>query len=136
MAGEVIHRLAEAIGYPDRIPSDVSTFTLRVDGLEVVAEEGMGRLFLKYNLTDSEDIFAKLAEFAAGRMLKEAATLSAEPSHGGLFLWQDADVHASAHELMRLFETFTDSCDWWRERVESIRDERTQFGPDEMIMLP
>lgn len=136
MTGEVINRLAEAIGYPDRIPSGVASFTLRVDGMEVVAEEIGNRLVLKYDLTSSEDIYDRLAEFAAGRILKEAATLSAEPSSGGLFLWQGVDSHASAHDLMRLFETFMNSCEWWRERVDSIREARPQFGPDEMIMRP
>lgn len=128
--------MAEAIGYPDKIPSGVAAFTFRVDGMEFGAEEIGGRLVLRYKLTENEDSFERLAEFATGRMLKESATLSAEPSSGGLFLWQDVDSHASAHDLMRLFETFADSCDWWRERVESILDERPQFGPDEMIMRP
>ena len=136
MTGDAINRLTEAIGYPDRVPSGVSAFTLRVDGMEVLAEETANRLILKYELTSSEDIFANLAEFAAGRMLKEEATLSAEPSSGGLFLWQGIDSHASAHDLLRLFETFANSCDWWRERVESARGERPQFGPEEMIMRP
>ena len=136
MTGEALQRLADAIGYPDRIPADVATFILRVDEMEVVAEESGGRLVLTYRLTDSEELFARMAEFAVGRMLKEEATLSAEPAAGGLFLWQDVDARASAHDLKRLFETFTDSCDWWRERVASIRNERPQFGPDEMIMRP
>ena len=80
--------------------------------------------------------FGRLAELAAGRMLKEEAVLAAEPQTGGLFLWQAEDANASAHNLLRLFETFVNSCDWWRERVASVSDERLQFGPDEMIMRP
>jgi hypothetical protein len=134
--GEAVHRLAEAIGYPDTIPSGVATFTLRVDGMEILAEERGDRLLLRYNVTDIENLFGRLAEFAAGRMLKEDAKLSAEPSSGGLFLWQSVDSRANAHDLLRFFETFTASCDWWRERVESIHEEGPQLGPDEMVMRP
>ncbi|MBO6067535.1 MAG: hypothetical protein J6P80_05220 [Kiritimatiellae bacterium] len=136
MTGTAIHRLAEAIRYPDRIPEDVVSFVLRVDGMEIAAEESGARLTLKYLLTEDEGLFGRLAELAAGRMLKEEAVLAAEPQTGGLFLWQAEDANASAHNLLRLFETFVNSCDWWRERVASVSDERLQFGPDEMIMRP
>ena len=136
MAGEAIHRLAEAIRYPDKIPGGVASFVLRVDGMEILAEDTGAKLILKHSLTEDEGRFEHLAELAAGRMLKEDAALSAEPSSGGLFLWQAADANASAHDLLRLFETFVNSCDWWRERVESVRDERPQFGAEEMIMRP
>ncbi len=136
MTGEAIHRLAEAIRYPDKIPEGVVSFVLRVDGMEVVAEETGAKLVLKHALTEDEGLFGRMAELAAGRMLKEDAVLSAEPASGGLFLWQAEDSNASAHNLLRLFETFVNSCDWWRERVESVRDERPQFGSEEMIMRP
>lgn len=133
---QAIERLLAAIGYPERIPVDSSTVTLRADGLEIEAEERDGRLFLTYRVTDREDLYERLAVFAAGRMLKEDAALAAEPATGGLFLWQGAPGAASAHELLRLFETFTDSCDWWRSRVEDLRNDVPRPGPEEMIMRP
>ena len=136
MTGEAIHRLTEAIRYPDTVPDGESSFIVRVDGMAITAQELGGKLLLKYILTDDEYLFRRLAEYAAGRLLKEEATLSAESPSGGAFLWQGVDAHASAHELLRLFETFTDSCDWWRERVESIRGDAQQFGPSEMVMRP
>ncbi len=57
-----------------------------------------------------------LAAYAAGRMLREEATLAY--GKGNVFLWQDAPVDADDRTLLRLFESFTDSCDWWRARVE------------------
>jgi hypothetical protein len=105
--------------------------------MEIVAEESGGRLILKYALTEDEGMFARLAEYAAGRMLRESAVLAAErPDAGGLFIWQDASADASAHDLLRLFETFCASCDWWRERVESVGGDKPQFGPEQMIMRP
>ena len=57
-----------------------------------------------------------LAAYAAGRMLREEATLAF--GNGNVFLWQDAPADADDRTLLRLFESFTDSCDWWRARVE------------------
>ena len=137
MSNSAIERLGEAIRYPDRIPGGAGTFVFRVDGMEISAESTGGRIVLKYALTDNESLFEKLAKYAAGRMLKEPAVLAAEsPDAGGLFIWQDAPSDASAHDLMRLFETFCGSCDWWRERVESVDGGVPQFGPDQMIMRP
>ena len=137
MADRVIERLGEAIGYPDRIPNGAVGFVFRVDGMEIVAESTKDRIVLKHTLTEDETMFARLAEYAAGRLLKESAVLAAErPDAGGLFIWQDAASDASAHDLLRLFETFCASCDWWRERVDSVDGDQPQFGPDQMIMRP
>lgn len=130
-------RLGEAIRYPDKIPGGTDWFVFRVDGMEIVAESTGARIVLKYALTDNESLFEKLAKYAAGRMLKEEAVLAAESQDaGGFFIWQDAPADASAHDLMRLFETFCGSCDWWRERVESVGGAAPQFGPEQMIMRP
>ena len=137
MSKGAIERLGEAIGYPDRIAGGAVEFTFRVDGMEIVAEEAGGRLTLKYALTEDEGLFARLAEYAAGRMLKESAVLAAErPDSGGVFIWHDTSSDASAHDLLRLFEAFCASCDWWRERVESVGGDKPQFGPEQMIMRP
>ena len=57
-----------------------------------------------------------LAAYAAGRMIREEATLAF--GEGNVFLWQDAPSDADDRTLMRLFESFTDSCDWWHARVD------------------
>ena len=137
MSSSAIDRLGEAIGYPDRIPDGADRFVFRVDGMEIVAESSGGKIILKYLLTEDESMFARLAGFAAGRMLKESAVLAAErPDAGGLFIWQDAASDASAHDMLRLFETFCASCDWWRERIDSVGGDQPQFGPAQMVMRP
>lgn len=90
---------------------------LRVDGREVRVEETSGRIVLSHVLTEDESLFPTLASYAAGRMLRESATL-AQGRHS-VFLWQDAPADADARSLLRLFETFADSCDWWRARVDA-----------------
>ena len=111
-----IERLIEAIGYPERAPEGARSFTLQVDGADVLAEERSGRLRLSLALSDDENLLPKFAAYAAGRMLREEATLAY--GKGLVFLWQDASVDADDRTLVRLFESFTDSCDWWRARVD------------------
>ena len=143
-------RLLLAIGYPERIPNTDGLFTLRVDGREVFVEVSAGRIVLSIVLTEDESMIPALAAYAAGRMLREEATLafgslevskfrslegaSSKPLNlqtsklpnlqtsklpsSTVFLWQDAPADADDRALVRLFESFTDSCDWWRARVE------------------
>ena len=156
-----IEKLAEAIGYPDRVPGGVVSFAFRVDGMEVIAEETDGRLVLSLALTGDETLVPALASYAAGRMLREDATLAfgsledlksgslegeaskppnLQPSKllgSATFLWQDAPAGADAHALRRLFETFMDSCDWWRARVDALRGgSETAPVPETMMIRP
>ena len=124
-AGSALGFFLKAAGYPERPPVGVVSFALSVDGMEIRAEEADGRIILSYVLSDSEAFLSRFAEYAAGRMLKEDAALSyGQPgflpseSSASVFLWQDAPVDADDRTLLRLFESFTDSCDWWCARVE------------------
>ena len=142
-----VMRLAEVIGYPERMPAGSLSATLRVDGKELLAEESAGRVVLKCPLTEDESLLATLAQYAAGRLLREDATLAFGTIAGGAssggpaarpsaFLWQDAPSSSDRHTLMRLFETFADSCDWWRERVGALSGvEMTADGGDNMMMI-
>ena len=109
-------RLLVAIGYPERIPNTDAPFTLRVDGREVLVEMSAGRIVLSIVLTEDESMIPALAAYAAGRILREEATLAF--GNGNVFLWQDAPVDADDRTLLKLCESFTDSCDWWCARVE------------------
>ena len=144
-----IERLIEAIGYPERAPAGALSFTLQVDGADVLAEERSGRLRLTLSLSDDENLFPKFAAYAAGRMLRETATLTvgelpvgakaaADQPSGNLtlFLWQDVSASAGGHALARLFETFMDSCDWWRARVEERSGEEERTQPELYMIRP
>ena len=109
-------RLLAAIGYPERIPNTDELFTLRVDGREVLVEMSAGRIVLSVALTEDESMIPALAAYAAGRILREEATLAF--GNGNVFLWQDAPADADDRTLLRLFESFINSCDWWCARVE------------------
>ena len=131
MAKSAIERLAEAIGYPDRVPEGSLLATLRVDGAEVSAAVTGDRLVLSQRLTDDAEKLPTLAGYAAGRMLREEVVLAY--GNGAAFLWQDAPTDAEDRVLVRLFESFMDSCDWWRARVEGLDGEGKSEFPEMMI---
>lgn len=131
-----VERLIDAIGYPDRAPGGASSFTLRVDGAEVVADERDGRMVLSCALGDDESMLPALAEYAAGRMLKEDAVFACDDG-GRAMLWQDAPASADQRSLRRLFESFMDSCDWWRARVDALRVAGAAAPePDMAVIMP
>ena len=132
-ANTAIGRLIDAIGYPERAPEGAASFTLRVDGMEIMAEERDGRLILSRVLTDSDDLIPTLSGYAAGRLLREDAVLAADPNTRGAFLWQDAPATADAQSLVRLFETFLNSCDWWRSRIVGETTNTSESVPEMMI---
>ena len=143
-AGSALGFFLKAAGYPERPPVGVVSFALSVDGMEIRAEEADGRIILSYVLSDSEAFLSRFAEYAAGRMLKEDAALSyGQPgflpseSSASVFLWQDAPVHSDARAFRRLFESFLDSCEWWRARADSLHGgDDAATGLDAMVILP
>lgn len=144
MAKNAIARLTEAIGYPERVSDGVASFTLQIDGGEIDASEAAGRIRLVFGLAEDAAQLPRLAEYAAGRMLREDATLAfgqlstSQPStfQPSAFLWQEVPADADAHALRRFFEACCDSCDWWRERLERGRDESQSNQFPEMMIRP
>ena len=126
-------RLLAAIGYPERFPDADGLVTLRVDGREVLVEESAGRIVLSHVLTESDSMVPSLAAYAAGRMLREDATLAYGKTSA--FLWQDAPADAEDRILLKLFETFADSCDWWRARVDE-RGKADEVEISEAVIRP
>ena len=125
----------KSVGYPDRAPEGGSAFTLRVDGMEVLAEEREGRIVLSYAVSADDSLLSALARYSVGRMLREDAALTWD---NGAFLWQDVPADASQSEMARDFERFMDSCDWWRERVDALHGGKveTDATPESMVIRP
>jgi len=134
MAKTAIEVFAAAIGYPDAVPDGANSFVFRVDGGEIFASVSNGRLLLSCRLSDDLELLPELASFAAGRMLREDAVLTFGELGGSqcAFLWQDAPATGDSRVFARLFETFMDSCDWWKARVEGARGEKAEI-PSMMI---
>lgn len=125
----------KSIDYPEDAPADATSFVLQVDGGDIAATVTGSALRLVFRLTDDAAELPRLAEYAAGRMLREDATLACD--RVGAFLWQETSETSDAHALRRFFETFCDSCDWWRARLEPTAD-RGDAEPshNEMRILP
>jgi len=115
-------QLKDAIEYPDPVPADATSFVFRVDGNEIEAVEVPGgALRLLFRLEADVQDLPRLADWAAGRILRDEATLSVTSS-GQPFLWQEVPATADAAALRRAFETFLDACDWWIDRLEDRTD--------------
>ncbi|MBR0459987.1 MAG: type III secretion system chaperone [Victivallales bacterium] len=135
MSTSGIGRLARAIGYPDEIPSGVSTYALKVDDGEIVVAEMDGRLLLQAILApcgENDSLLETLAGYAAGRILREEAVLAYDPQSDSVMLWQPAPAEADAMALREFFERFAASWDWWRARVQEILSPKPTF-PEVMI---
>ncbi len=127
-------RLAKAIGYPEDVSGEA--ITLQVDDGGVLVREEGGRLILERVLCRPEDgsgALARLAGFAAGRLLKEESALAWDPRENAVILWQDMAANAADGVLKRVFEVFCTSCDWWVARVGETGGAPKSF-PSMMIM--
>lgn len=125
-----IDRFLTAIGYPERAPDGATSFELLVDGGTVRLWTESGSVFLSRALACATEDLPRLAAMAPGRMLREEAALSADPSSSdGAFLWQSVPETADARAMQRLFESFCDSCDWWLERVREFGEPVAEIPP-------
>ena len=125
-----VERFIAAIGYPEKAPVGASSFSVLVDGGEVLVRAESGRLFFSRALACEENDLARLAALAPGRMLREEAVLAAEPGAGGAaFLWRDVPDDASPAAMQRAFEAFCDSCDWWLDRVAGFSEPEPEIPP-------
>ena len=125
-----VERFLAAIGYPEKAPVGASSFSVLVDGGEVLVRAESGRLFFSRALACGEDELPRLAAFVPGRMLREEAVLAADPgADGAAFLWRDLPADASAGAMQLAFEAFCDSCDWWLERVDEFSAPAPEIPP-------
>lgn len=123
------------IDYPTgEISPEGGVYSLTVDDAVVKAWERDGLIYLSCVLGKPDgEALAHLAGFAAGRILKEEATLAWDPSQGELFLWQAVSVQVGSALKRRFFEVFCTSCDWWKARFAEMAD---VGGVPEMMIRP
>lgn len=128
----MISELANAIGYPEKVPDGSSVYAFRVDGWEVIAEKLAGRLVLKSYLDVGYDDLPLFASYAAGRLLREEAVLAWDDKAQKAVLWREIQQNANSSAMRDAFEEFADSCEWWMQRVLDIHAPKSVF-PDMMI---
>jgi hypothetical protein len=129
-----IARLAEVIGYPERVDEDAASYVFQVDGIEITAVDGGARLRLECRLTDDESALPRLASYAAGRILREEAALACDRE--GAFLWREIAANADKNVFQREFEAFAASCEWWRARLEDRPGGGEPLPFPEMMIRP
>lgn len=128
----MITKLANAIGYPDRVPSEAVVYAFRIDGEEYIAEKMGARLIVRYWLNIDEEELPKFAGFSAGRMLREEAVFAWDDRSERACLWQEMPMGGSVATIVAAFEAFLDACEWWQDRVNELHVPPTVF-PDIMI---
>jgi hypothetical protein len=128
----MISELANAIGYPEKVPDGSSVYAFRVDGWEVIAEKLAGRLVLKSYLDVGYDDLPLFASYAAGRLLREEAVLAWDDKAQKAVLWREIQQNANSSAMRDAFEEFADSCEWWMQRVLDVHAPKSVF-PDMMI---
>ena len=128
----VLEKLCEAIEYPEPVPEGAETYTLRVDGGDVVARLLGKRLVLSRVIDRDEHDLPQLTAYAAGRLLKEEAVLAWDERAAACVLWQDIQDNAEGGRLTRFFEEFMASCDWWLARAVELNAPPPAF-PDIVI---
>ncbi len=134
MKETALNTLAKAIGYPEEVPLGSVSFAFSVDDETIEASVEKGRLLLMCKLSAAADAdLAQLADYAAGRVLREEATLAYDPETDCVILWQDLPASSDAALLRRFFEVFASSCDWWLARV---RGGETAAAIPEMMIRP
>lgn len=119
MKTNAIVRLAEAVGYPERVPEDAVSFVFSVDDRPIRSRISGGRLVLQWDFPEDVPVEV-LAGFAAGRILREEAVLAWDPAMERAILWQGVSSGATAVELARAFQAFLNSRDWWEERTREL----------------
>ena len=124
-----IGRLVKAIAYPpDSVGADGGDSILQVDGAAVRAASVRGRLIVSRSFGEpSGETLDALARYAAGRMLKEEATLAWDPVRRELILWQEIPDVLDEARIRAAFELFCMSCEWWAERCEEARVEMPEM---------
>ncbi len=129
-----LENLCKAIAYPDPVPEGAAAFQLRVDGANVAARLMGNRLVLSCGITRAEDNLPKLAAYAAGRLLREEAVLAWDENAAECVLWQECPANASSTQLVRFFENFMTSCDWWLARVADMQ--APPVRSPELVIMP
>lgn len=128
-----IERLAAAIGYPQKVPEGAVSFEFLVDDDPVTARTQGGALQFRWMMPEGLPL-ERLAVFAAGRVLREEAVLAWDPATERAMLWQGAAKGADDRALVRTFQAFLNSRDWWAERVREIKAPKAKLA--DLVIRP
>ena len=115
----LVQRLSELIGYPERVAAGAVSFAFLVDGEVVEARQNGGALLLVWRFPENAPV-QRLAELAPGRILREEAVLAWDAPSKRAILWQVSAKGADDRSLVATFQEFLDSRDWWMNAVGEL----------------
>lgn len=120
-----MERFGDLIGYPERVPAGAVSFVFRVDGDPVEVRQKEGSLVFKWTFPENAPV-ERIAEFAAGRILRDQAVVSWDPFRERVMLWQRTLKGADGAAQVAAFTAFLGACDWWKGCVaELVRPKAT-----------
>lgn len=128
----ITENFVSAIGYPeDEVLREGDGLSLVVDDREIRLRERNSMIVLEHRL-GSESV-EKLAEYAAGRLMKEEAYLAFDGESGEAVLREELPGNALPTTMRKVFELFTASVDWWSARAAELK---SQERIPEMMIRP
>ena len=129
----LVARLGEAIGYPERVPEGAVSFVFKVDDEPVEVRQRDGALLFRWMFPENAPI-VRLAEFAAGRFLRDRAVVAWDPFRDRALLWQRTPRGAGERALVEEFGRFLGACDWWKRCVAELVQPKAPLA--EIVIRP
>lgn len=121
----LVERFGELIGYPERVPEGAVSFVFRVDDDPVEVRQKEGALAFKWTFPGNAPI-ERIAEFAAGRILRDQAVVAWDAFRERAILWQRTRKGDGERAQVEAFRVFLGACDWWKRCVaELVRPKAT-----------
>ena len=115
----MVERLGELIGYPERMPKGAVSFLFRVDDDPVEVRAKAGTLLFRWTFPENAPV-ERLAEFAAGRILRDPSVLAWDSVRERAILWRRTAKGAGDRELVQALQEFIGSRGWWKSCVAEL----------------
>ena len=129
----LVQRMGELIGYPERVPEGAVSFVFRVDDDPVEVRQKDGALVFKWTFPENAPV-ERIAEFAAGRILRDRAVVAWDPFRERAILWQRTRKGDGERALVEAFRVFLGACDWWKRCVAELVQPKATLA--EIVIRP
>ena len=129
----LVERFGELIGYPERVPEGAVSFVFRVDDDPVEVRQKDGALVFKWTFPENA-LIERIAEFAAGRILRDRAVVAWDPFRERAILWQRTRKGDGERALVEAFRVFLGACDWWKLCVAELVQPKATLA--EIVIRP
>lgn len=129
----LVERFGELIGYPERVPAGAVSFVFRVDDDPVEVRMKAGTLLFKWMFPENAPV-ERIAEFAAGRILRDRAVVAWDAFRERAILWQRTRKGDGERAQVEAFRVFLGACDWWKRCVAELVQPKATLA--EIVIRP